>query len=293
MPNDYDYTGIDNANGIIQEKILMPSTIETIDTAFFNYINERFNPSAETNEGFKKVPVLWLSAERAHQIKNNPELRDEKGFFKFPIITIERKSLTKEKDFKGSFQAHIPDGPGPKRVNVPIARRIVQDRTQAFANAGAKKSNARGLNGDPNRLRNNNKVVYQTVYAPIPVYVKSTYTAKIITDYQEQMNEMITPFLTRTGQINLIAIEADGHRYETFIDGNFSTSNNTGDLGENIREFSTEITFNVLGYLMGEGLNDEKPKISVVENYVEVKVPREHVMVGDINTYIKKSFYRE
>ena len=44
---------------------------------------------------------------------------------------------------------------------------------------------------------------------------------------------------------------------------------------------------------MGEGPNDERAKIFLVENAVEVKIPRERVMVGDINELTKKSFYRE
>ena len=49
---------------------------------------------------------------------------------------------------------------------------------------------------------------------------------------------------------------------------------------------------------MGEGPNDEKPKVSIEENVVEVKIPRERVIVGDINTFLKKNdegkgFYRE
>ena len=54
MAPDYKYTGVDDANEIIQEQILMPSTLETIDTAMFKYLNESFNFQANTNEGFKK-----------------------------------------------------------------------------------------------------------------------------------------------------------------------------------------------------------------------------------------------
>ena len=49
---------------------------------------------------------------------------------------------------------------------------------------------------------------------------------------------------------------------------------------------------------MGEGPNAEKPKLSFVENYVDVKIPRERVVLGDINTFLDKNdegkgFYRE
>ena len=301
MAPDYKYTGVDDANEIIQEQILMPSTLETIDTAMFKYLNESFNFQANTNEGFKKVPILWLSAERSHQIKNNPEIRDDKEDLIYPLMIISRETVTKDPNFKGSFQAHIFDGPGqvpndPRRVNVPIARRIMQKKTSEFANADARRKfgpdKALG-SGDPNRKRKNTKVVYQTVYAPLPTYVKVSYKLRIVTDYLQQMNDLTMPFFTRTGQINTFFIEAEGHRYEVFIEGDFAYSNNFNDLGEELRTFVTDINFRVLGYLMGEGPNDEKPKISLVENAVEVKIPRERVIVGDINEYLKNSFYRE
>ena len=178
-----------------------------------------------------------------------------------------------------------------------MARRINQVKTSEFANADSARKRGPDKNlgsGNPNRRRpKNKKVVYQTYYAPLPTYVKATYNLKIRTDYLQQMNDLTTPFFTRTGQINTFFIEAEGHRYETFIDGNFSNNSNVDNLDGQLRIFETDITFNVLGYLMGEGPNDEKPKFSIVENAVEVKIPRERVIVGDINEFTDTSFFRE
>ena len=52
-----------------------PSTIETIDYAVYDWINEELNIFANTNKGFKKVPIEWVAAERSYQIK---EQRDGK-----------------------------------------------------------------------------------------------------------------------------------------------------------------------------------------------------------------------
>ena len=43
-----------------------------------------------------------------------------------------------------------------------------------------------------------------------------------------------------------------------------------------MRMFSSEINIRVLGYLMGEGENDDRPIVRVDENIVEVSFPREH-----------------
>ena len=55
------------------EKIIEiePSTIETIDTGFFRWVDETLNIHVTTNSGWDKVPVLWVSAERAYQIKHD------------------------------------------------------------------------------------------------------------------------------------------------------------------------------------------------------------------------------
>ena len=54
------------------------------------------------------------------------------------------------------------------------------------------------------------------------------------------------------------------------------------------------MTFTVLGYLMGEGNNQIRPKIIKRENAVKVKIPRERVILGDIQEFDPDSgFYRD
>ena len=58
---------------------LMPSTLETVDTAFYNWVNETLDISATSNRGWNKVPLIWVSAERSFQVKNDKDLRDDFG----------------------------------------------------------------------------------------------------------------------------------------------------------------------------------------------------------------------
>ena len=81
----------------------MPSTLETIDMAFYDWVNDQLNISVATNKGWQKVPVLWLTAERTFQIKNDKELRDSVGKLKLPIITINRTSIVSSVDGKNSM----------------------------------------------------------------------------------------------------------------------------------------------------------------------------------------------
>ncbi len=85
------------------------STLETIDIGLYDHINDIFDIHVNTNRGFKKVPVLWLSAERTFQIKNDRTFRDSIGKLTLPIITIERTSIVKDKTIKGAVQADIPN----------------------------------------------------------------------------------------------------------------------------------------------------------------------------------------
>ena len=42
-----------------------------------------------------------------------------------------------------------------------------------------------------------------------------------------------------------------------------------------MRQFSTEISIKVLGYLIGEGENDDRPLVRIEENVVEYLFPQE------------------
>ena len=288
-----DYTGVDDPS-IISETIVMPSTLETIDTAIFDWLNEKVDIFCDTNKGFEKVPVLWLSAERAHQIKNNKEIRDDSGFLRLPLIVVNRTGVTKDPTRKGIFQAHVPPETDKKGGSIVIARKINQDKTSNFANADTYKRMRGGGKYQLNFPRKNEKVVYETISIPMPVHINLNYSIELRAEYQQQMNEMMTPFMTRTGNINHFVAYKDGHNYEGFIQQDFENGGNAADLGTSEKIYSTKVNIRVLGYLIGEDKNAEQPKIVVRENAVEVKIPRERVIYGDIPEHIdERGFYRE
>ena len=113
---------------------------------------------------------------------------------------------------------------------------------------------------------------------PIPVYVNVDYKIILKSEYQQQMNTMLAPFVARTGQANAFTMTRNGHLYEGFIDQSFSHSNNIADLGEDIRMYTSEITIKVLGYLIGEGESDDRPLVRIHENLVEISFPQEGVV---------------
>lgn len=253
------------------------STIESIDGAFYDYV-EGLNIFCNTNAGWSKVPVIWSSAERAYQIKNNQNIRDKNGTLIYPIISIERMSVVKDPTKKGNFHANL----SPKNDRYYITKVLNQDKTSNFANADSLKKSGQ-LNFVTSKK--NKKVVYQHLEVRIPVYVTVEYKINIMTNYQGQMNEIAQPFMAKTSQ-NYFVINKDDHRYECFVDPNFN-QDASSDLEEEERKYKSSITVKVLGYLNTIGENSTDPKIKVKENAVELKLPKENVIL-DLSTKKKK-----
>ena len=276
---------------------MLSSTIEDIDYAIVSWLKQDLNLSATTNEGYKSVPVLWQAPERAFQVKHAKELRDDAGALKLPLISIERTNINKDPSKKGSFQANIMSlnrpvldvsaGKGNGRAGrIVIAKRIVEDKTRNFAVASGVRTRTNSGGRQRYYPRKNHKIVVQSVSIPIPVYVDVEYKIKIKAEYQQQINELTTPFITRTGQINAFTMKRKGHTYEAFIQQSFSQSNNASTLNEDSRFFTTDITINVLGYLIGDGDNQDRPIARIDENVVEYQFPREsEVPVGNFTLF--------
>lgn len=273
----------------VLEQVIHPSKYENIDMAVLRYIDETLNIHVYTNKGWKKVPVAWKGAERAFQIKHNQELRDQSGTLKFPIITIERTG--EEKGMTGAVTGYLP--PDSEGGAYMVTRRVLQDKTGNFANTVAAKT-TKSRQFSFRTRKQNNKVVYQTITTPAPVYVTCMYEIKLRAEYQQQINDMKTPFITRPGRINHIYVYDEHHRYEAFVDGDFGLEGNKDSSEAEPRYFESNISIRVLGYLIGEGNNQEGPKMVIRENAVEIKFPREHVIVGDVPEHLNEnSFYRE
>jgi len=267
----------------LQEPELLPSTIETIDSGFYEHVNENFNIHVVTNGGFKKVPVLWMATERAYQIKSDKSLRDSVGRLKLPLVTVERTSMTKDPAFKGSFQANLfpfKDGPrGYRGGTVCIGRRIMQDKTRNFANADYNRAN-NGAGTEPN-IKGNKKIVYETISIPIPIYVEIDYAITLRTEYQEQMNDIMTPFIRVSNAHRRVMIEHNSNQYEAFIQEAYAMSNNISSYTTNERKYETTINMNVIGYLIGDGKNQKQPRVVRRENPVQIRFASERIIVQD------------
>ena len=107
------------------------------------------------------------------------------------------------------------------------------------------------------------------------------YSISVKSLYQQQMNEIMQPFIVKTGAINNFFIEEEEHRYEAFFQQEFTQENSVSSMGEEERKFETKFDIKVLGYLIGAAANDKYPKLSIRENAVEFRFQRERVIFGD------------
>ena len=268
------------------------STIETIDTGIYGWLKDSLDLHTKTNKGIYKVPVLWLGSERVWQIKKDARIRDKVGKLILPLVTINRTGMQKDPNYKGAYQANNFEKNDYKGGVEPVGSRIQQDKTQNFQSTIAQKKT---FNKQQNyKLDENNQIIYETFNASIPVYVAVTYSIILRTEYQQQMNDLLQPFITSTGQINCFLFESDGHKFEAFIQQDFSMNNNTSNLSEEERMFETKVDIKVLGYLCGEGYSRKKPTLARRENQVKVRITGERRIVGDKIPWKKKGKdYRE
>jgi len=237
------------------------ATIENVDFAIYDWLDKELNIFCSTKDGSKKVPTLWVTPERAYQVKNNREFRDFGGAINPPLVTIERMSYEKDQ----------------KNAATYYANRINQKKTSEFANADFKRKFGEVGFLSP---RKNKKIVYQYKSMLLPVYVFVTYSINIFTQFQQQMNEIIQPFLTRTGSRNYFLIERDGYKYECFIQPNIETKNNISSMEEEERKYLSTITIKVLANIISDGANEKDSIVKTFENPVEVKLPKEGIIVS-------------
>jgi len=251
------------------------SSIEDVDFAIYDWLDKELNLSCNTKDGFKKTPVVWVTPERAYQVKQNKEFRDSSGTLNVPLMTIERTNIVKDVKNNGTYFTNLPSGENNRHI---ISKRINQKKTSEFANADYKKQYGIVQFARPKK---NQKIVYEFKSMLLPVYATFTYSINIFTLYQQQMNELVQPFLSKTGSTRYFIVERDGYKYECFIEGNIETKNNINDMGLEERRYISTITLKVLANLISDGANQEDSVIKTFENAVELKIPRENVIIEE------------
>jgi len=256
------------------------SDLEDIDMALYEFINDSMDIHTKTNKGFQKIPVIWAGSERAHNIKNTDIKRDKTGMIILPAIVVERTKVTKQFENKGVPYAAVDPRGDLEGGYLTINKVIKQDKTSNFANADAYKKRTQ-LNFPTYRNKKNGKIVFETITIPLPIYVELGYNITIRTEYQEQMNDVVAPFMRRAHAHKRIMIKHNYNNYEAFIEGELNVANNISAYEQAERKYESSLTINVLGYLIGDGKNQVQRRTVRRENAVQIRFARERIVIGD------------
>lgn len=256
------------------------STFETIDMALYTWVNESLDIYATTNDGIKKVPVVWFSRERAFQIKEEKDNRDNNGFLDFPQIQLQRSNVsladTNKRPIPGVFRAAFDYKDG----QLGIWKRVQQDKTKNFANARSQR-----LYGQPNFRAENSEIVNEYVFIPYPSYYEVKYDITLKALYLQQLNEMMAP-IQRTNPVNnsnVQTIKYGGFKYELFTPTDAGFTSNSPDIGEAEKIYESKFSVTVLGFTTTNELNQKTPNIVFREGPAKIRIQRERIIVGDIN----------
>lgn len=248
------------------------SSIESVDTAMYNWLSG-LNLFCNTNSGWKRTPVIWVAPERAFMVKHERELADGTGAIIPPFISLERTAISRETSKNGVFYANIP----PKDTEFMLSRRVNQERTSKFINAYAKKTSGSGFSR-PTKIKN--KVVYEYKSMRMPTYANFTYTISIMAQYQQQMNELVQPFLTLFGSNRYFVVKEKSYTYECFLAQEVGLTNNVASMEGEERKYVSKLTINTLAKLISAGANEDKPIFRVYENPVELLLNEDKTKVS-------------
>jgi hypothetical protein len=256
------------------------SSLEDVDFAVYKFVDEVMDVRASTNKGFKKTPVIWSGSERAHNIKDDDINRDSSGMIILPVISIERTAVKKDEASRVIPYAKVDPTNDLKGGYLTVNRVIQQDKTRNFANADAFRR--AGQNNFPlYKKGKNGKVVYETLTIPIPIYVTVGYKIVLRTEYQEQMNDLLTPFIRVSNGHKRVMIEHNSNQYEAFFEEDYTMDNNISNYETNERKYETSIGLNVFAYLIGDEKNQKQPRVVRRENAVQIRFARERIIVQD------------
>lgn len=243
--------------------------IEKVDIAIYDWLDKELNLHYNSKDGFKKVPVLWVTPERSFSSKYSKEIKDENGSLNLPIITIERTAIIKDEKLNTSFYSSLPE----TLDRVFVGQRINQKKTSEFANTDYDR-----LSSGPTFIspkRNNDKIVYKFYYKKTPVYANFTYLITFTSQFQQHMNEMVQPLLTKTGRNRYFVLKNESCVYECFLDPNFSIKNNVNNMDLEERRFTTSLDIKVLANLVSMEENEDDAIIKEYENAVDIKFSKD------------------
>ena len=205
-------------------------TLKDIDSAVIYYLENVIRPSVEDNGENVKVPIVYGSMERWKSIKRDGFLRDKKGKTITPLIMFKRNTIDVNK-------------------NMPIDK-LDANNPHMFYTFEKKYSSENIYD----RLDAQIGVISQRQYynVSMPDYVTLNYSFTIWTSYIKQMNGIIEKLNYSDGAY---WGDLEKMRFRSIIDS-FDDATEIGDTERLVR---TNFNLTIMGYLLSEKDNNNKP----------------------------------
>ena len=205
-------------------------TLKDIDSAVIYYLENVIRPSVEDNGENVKVPIVYGSMERWKSIKRDGFLRDKKGKTITPLIMFKRNTIDVNK-------------------NMPIDK-LDANNPHMFYTFEKKYSSENIYD----RLDAQIGVISQRQYynVSMPDYVTLNYSFTIWTSYIKQMNGIIEKLNYSDGAY---WGDPEKMRFRSIIDS-FDDATEIGDTERLVR---TNFNLTIMGYLLSEKDNNNKP----------------------------------
>ena len=260
-------------------EIVIPScSVEDVDRAMFNLFDKDLELQYEKLGETKRVPVVFATGERFALLRRKLPLRDKAGTLVLPVISITRSGIEKD----------ISRGMGTNQHNEIVIKRRISERDPEYqrlinreriqneadratsanyiSQVSGLPDGAGALPGTvatrrriptnataPNITNTVERGIYEIITIPAPRYFLVTYEVSIWAQYTQQMNDLLTVFLSsgHTNQVQTFRIESPkGYYFVAYLNSGVNSGNNFDNFSEDERIVRSSFTMDVVGYII-------------------------------------------
>ena len=263
------------------EGLTVPSVgIEDAERALFHLFDKEIPFTVDTQDGLKKVPVIFAAGEKWVLLKKKRALRDSTGSLILPLITIVRTSIEQAPDADiagrginqqtGEIVIHRRLDKSDRAYQGLINRLLLKHQTnlavgvtEAELNQIATDREIGDLSDDPQvgqgmlLLPDRRNNVYETIVVPAPRFYTAHYDVTVWSQYTMQMTGLIEQLInSQLPQGNCWRIDTPaGYWFIAKVDDNtYTADNNTDDFSQSERLTRTKFTISLAGYIMASSV---------------------------------------
>jgi len=272
---------------------LQSCTIEDVDRAVFNLLNNSLPFTYKHKEGTKRAPVIFATGERFAVLRRKKPLRDKSGALILPLVSVMRKSITQSPTMGAATNQNV-EHTIKKRLSSqdPIYQRLVNkmqlDNSDNLASDSALvKSDGEGLvtGSADGRIATRRKAastsldirngkitspnfgnnIFEIITMRPPKYFTASYEVTFWAQYTMQMNDMLMAMMSlyqSYGQ-RTFKLETDkGYWFVGYVGDDLSSGDNFSDSTDNERLIRYSFDITVPAYLVGDAYPTSRKTIS-------------------------------